>query len=127
MPDKKSKDSKNENATQQPLISQSMVNSPNSSQSIGNVTINQGVQPRKITIEQRNVIAEVLKVREPRTIYVLIHGQGEPQSYASQIAKAIEDGGWQATVVNQSIIPHTLWGSILERRSRSQRSNFFGV
>lgn len=104
-------ENKNDAPKQPPSTSNSItnspiVNSPNSVQNVGGtVTINQGPQHRVITTEQHNAIAAVLKTHKPETVYVLIHGQEEPENYAEQIARAIEAGGWQAIVIGQSMIP----------------------
>jgi len=95
MPNKKPNNSSNENASQQPLISQSMVNSPHGHQSIGNVIINQAPPQRSFTTEQRNLLISRLRQWPPLSFEILATiGDAEAQIFAEELYNLLSQAGW---------------------------------
>lgn len=85
--------------TQNPsLINQTMKDSPGGIQAGGNVTINQGVQPRKLTAEQEGQFVKILKDNVKGNIQVtcIESGGPEPCDFARQLVGLLEskDAGW---------------------------------
>lgn len=91
---------------------QTMTDSPGSVQNVGDHnTFNLGPQPRLVTPEQKEQVANFLRHHKPpdnTTIYVqIVTGMGggtqEVINYAHQIADAINAGGWHAEIVMASM------------------------
>jgi hypothetical protein len=82
-------------------ITQSMVNSPGGIQAGGNVTINQGIPPRRLTREQEAAFVEILKHNPKGSVEIscIESGGPEPCSFARQVAQLLEsrEAGWTVT------------------------------
>lgn len=85
-------------------IKQEMVNSPGGIQAGGSVTINQGLQPRRLTEEQETLFVKILRDNPKGNVNIacLENGGAEPCDFARQLARllASQSAGW--TVSNFS-------------------------
>jgi hypothetical protein len=79
-------------------INQTMNNSPGGIQAGGNVTINQGIQPRRLTAEQEAQFVKIVKDNPKGNIEIscIESGGPEPCDFARQLARLLEskDAGW---------------------------------
>lgn len=92
---------KHRRTKKKPTITQTMTNSPSGIQAGGNVTVNQGIQPRKLTVEQETQFLKILKDSPKGNVYIncIESGGTEPCDFARQIARLMEskDAGWKVT------------------------------
>jgi hypothetical protein len=77
-------------------INQTMTNSPGGIQAGGSVTINHGVQPRKLTDEQESLFVKFLRGNAKGGIEIscIESGGPEPCDFARQLAQLLGSAGW---------------------------------
>jgi hypothetical protein len=90
-----------------PSITQTMTNSPGGIQAAGNVTVNQGLQPRKLTAQQRALLIAALesflqRVPKGPVKVTAVFGDGESIAFAEELTGVLEVAGWKIDSTGQS-------------------------
>ncbi len=117
MPDKK------ENQT--PSISQTMTNSPGGVQAGGNVTINQGKQPRTITTTQRSRCLSMPQGKPKGSLTIsCVLGDGESLSFARELEKLLRAAEWKIEDFRQVNFNHTPKGILLQVRNQDDITDY---
>jgi hypothetical protein len=87
------------------VVSQTMTNSPGGIQVGGNLTVNQGVDRRKLTPEQRVRLIFALRdvpLKGPVNV-MAVEGDSESIGFAEELAQTLEAAGWKVETIGRSL------------------------